>query len=168
MGLDTVKNTAWGFCFVEYCSRTDAENVMWYSSGARLDDPIICTDWDATLRQTGSGRCSGWVRDEHLQGCDAGRGAMENWFVNTESPVMKNSLLWPIEFDVHYPGSANAPILPSFDQCLCGVGSLFMVFFWKLKDRTQKNDFNSIVLEYWPCDFLTRSKTVFLGNRFDL
>lgn len=119
-------------------------------------------------RQYVCGRCSGWVRDEHLQGCDAGRGAMENWFVNTESPVMKNSLLWPIEFDVHYPGSANAPILPSFDQCLCGVGSLFMVFFWKLKDRTQKNDFNSIVLEYWPCDFLTRSKTVFLGNRFDL
>ncbi|KAB0404439.1 hypothetical protein E2I00_009569, partial [Balaenoptera physalus] len=30
--------------------------------------------------------------------------------VSGESPIMKNSLLWPIEFDVRYPRSANLPI----------------------------------------------------------
>ena len=41
-----------------------------------------------------------------------GEEAMENWPkpVSGESPIMKNSLLWPVEFDTCYPRSANLPI----------------------------------------------------------
>nr|XP_006129917.1 nuclear cap-binding protein subunit 2 [Pelodiscus sinensis] len=77
MGLDKVKKTACGFCFVEYYSRGDAENAMRYINGTRLDDRIIRTDWDAGFkegRQYGRGRSGGQVRDEYRQDYDAGRG----------------------------------------------------------------------------------------------
>uniref|UniRef100_A0A8C3RRQ4 Nuclear cap-binding protein subunit 2 n=1 Tax=Chelydra serpentina TaxID=8475 RepID=A0A8C3RRQ4_CHESE len=64
MGLDKVKKTACGFCFVEYYSRGDAENAMRYINGTRLDDRIIRTDWDAGFkegRQYGRGRSGGQV-----------------------------------------------------------------------------------------------------------
>ncbi|OXB63991.1 hypothetical protein ASZ78_014755 [Callipepla squamata] len=62
MGLDKVKKTACGFCFVEYYARGDAENAMRYINGTRLDDRIIRTDWDAGFkegRQYGRGRSGG-------------------------------------------------------------------------------------------------------------
>ena len=65
MGLDKMKKTACGFCFVEYYSRADAENAMRYINGTRLDDRIIRTDWDAGFkegRQYGRGRSGGQVR----------------------------------------------------------------------------------------------------------
>ncbi|XP_072474830.1 nuclear cap-binding protein subunit 2-like isoform X1 [Notamacropus eugenii] len=77
MGLDKVKKTACGFCFVEYYSRADAENAMRYINGTRLDDRIIRTDWDAGFkegRQYGRGRSGGQVRDEYRKDYDAGRG----------------------------------------------------------------------------------------------
>ncbi|XP_032553922.1 nuclear cap-binding protein subunit 2 [Chiroxiphia lanceolata] len=77
MGLDKVKKTACGFCFVEYYARGDAENAMRYINGTRLDDRIIRTDWDAGFkegRQYGRGRSGGQVRDEYRQDYDAGRG----------------------------------------------------------------------------------------------
>ncbi|KFQ54133.1 Nuclear cap-binding protein subunit 2, partial [Pelecanus crispus] len=52
-----------------------AENAMRYISGARLDDRIIWTDWDAGFkegRQYGCGRSGG--ADEYRQDYDAGRG----------------------------------------------------------------------------------------------
>ncbi|XP_076197135.1 nuclear cap-binding protein subunit 2 isoform X1 [Aptenodytes patagonicus] len=64
MGLDKVKKTACGFCFVEYYARGDAENAMRYINGTRLDDRIIRTDWDAGFkegRQYGRGRSGGQV-----------------------------------------------------------------------------------------------------------
>lgn len=54
MGLDKMKKTACGFCFVEYYSRADAENAMRYINGTRLDDRIIRTDWDAGFKEAGS------------------------------------------------------------------------------------------------------------------
>eukprot|EP00073_Rattus_norvegicus_P051280 XP_017453664.1 PREDICTED: nuclear cap-binding protein subunit 2-like [Rattus norvegicus] len=77
MGLDKMKKTACGFCFVEYYSRADAENAMRYINGTRLDDRIIRTDWDAGFkegRQYGRGRSGGQVRDEYREDYDAGRG----------------------------------------------------------------------------------------------
>lgn len=77
MGLDKMKKTACGFCFVEYYSRPDAENAMRFINGTRLDDRIIRTDWDAGFkegRQYGRGRSGGQVRDEYRQDYDAGRG----------------------------------------------------------------------------------------------
>ncbi|XP_069583323.1 nuclear cap-binding protein subunit 2 [Ranitomeya imitator] len=77
MGLDKVKKTACGFCFVEYYTRADTEQAMRFINGTRLDDRIIRTDWDAGFkegRQYGRGRSGGQVRDEYRQDYDAGRG----------------------------------------------------------------------------------------------
>lgn len=93
MGLDKMKKTACGFCFVEYYSRADAENAMRYINGTRLDDRIIRTDWDAGFkegRQYGRGRSGGQVRDEYREDYDAGRGgygklAQKQWVVRAPS-----------------------------------------------------------------------------------
>ena len=64
MGLDRVKKTPCGFCFVEYYTREDAENCIRYVSGTRLDDRVIRVDWDAGFqegRQYGRGRSGGQV-----------------------------------------------------------------------------------------------------------
>uniref|UniRef100_A0A8C8HAE4 Nuclear cap-binding protein subunit 2 n=1 Tax=Oncorhynchus tshawytscha TaxID=74940 RepID=A0A8C8HAE4_ONCTS len=77
IGLDKVKKTACGFCFVEYYTRTDAENAMRFVNGTRLDDRIIRTDWDAGFkegRQYGRGKSGGQVRDEYRQDYDPARG----------------------------------------------------------------------------------------------
>ncbi|PNF42005.1 Nuclear cap-binding protein subunit 2 [Cryptotermes secundus] len=76
MGLDKIEKTPCGFCFVEYHSRSDAENAMRYINGTRLDDRIIRTDWDAGFvegRQYGRGKTGGQVRDEYRTYFDEGR-----------------------------------------------------------------------------------------------
>lgn len=65
MGLDRMRKTPCGFCFVEYYAREDAENSIRYVSGTRLDDRIIRADWDAGFeegRQYGRGKSGGQVR----------------------------------------------------------------------------------------------------------
>ncbi|KAH1165553.1 hypothetical protein KIL84_023112 [Mauremys mutica] len=65
MGLDKVKKTPCGFCFVEYYTRADAEHAMRFINGTRLDDRIIRTDWDAGFkegRQFGRGKTGGQVK----------------------------------------------------------------------------------------------------------
>ncbi|KAL3846431.1 hypothetical protein ACJMK2_017423 [Sinanodonta woodiana] len=77
MGLDKVKKTPCGFCFVEYYTREEAENAMRYVNGTRLDDRIIRTDWDTGFkegRQYGRGKSGGQVRDEYRSDFDEGRG----------------------------------------------------------------------------------------------
>ncbi|XP_064615018.1 nuclear cap-binding protein subunit 2-like [Liolophura sinensis] len=77
MGLDKVKKTPCGFCFVEYYVREDAANALRYINGTRLDDRIIRTDWDAGFkegRQYGRGKSGGQVRDEYRTDYDEGRG----------------------------------------------------------------------------------------------
>ncbi|KAJ3599848.1 hypothetical protein NHX12_033802 [Muraenolepis orangiensis] len=77
IGLDKVKKTACGFCFVEYYTRADAENAMRFINGTRLDDRIIRTDWDVGFkegRQYGRGKSGGQVRDEYRQDYDPARG----------------------------------------------------------------------------------------------
>ena len=77
MGLDRVKKTPCGFCFVEYYMREDAENCIRYISGTRLDDRVIRVDWDAGFeegRQYGRGRSGGqvqkfeWINDNEPNG----------------------------------------------------------------------------------------------------
>ncbi|XP_058147752.1 nuclear cap-binding protein subunit 2-like [Dasypus novemcinctus] len=66
MGLDKIKKTACGFCFVEYHNRADAENAMQFLNGTRLDDHIIHTDWDLDFREGrpyGQGPSGGQVQD---------------------------------------------------------------------------------------------------------
>ncbi|XP_054852178.1 nuclear cap-binding protein subunit 2-like [Eublepharis macularius] len=77
MGLDKVKKTPCGFCFVEYYTRAEAEHSMRFINGTRLDDRIIRTDWDTGFkegRQYGRGRSGGQVRDEYRTDYDVGRG----------------------------------------------------------------------------------------------
>ncbi|XP_044308735.1 nuclear cap-binding protein subunit 2-like isoform X2 [Varanus komodoensis] len=77
MGLDNVKKTPCGFCFVEYYTRAEAEHAMRFISGTRLDDRVIRTDWDVGFtegRQFGRGKTGGQVRDEYRTDYDAGRG----------------------------------------------------------------------------------------------
>jgi len=77
MGLDRIKLTPCGFCFIEYYRRSDAEDCFRYINGTRLDDRIIRTDWDAGFkedRQFGRGMSGGQVRDEYRDDYDPGRG----------------------------------------------------------------------------------------------
>lgn len=77
MGLDKLRKTPCGFCFVEYYTRGDTENAMRYVNGTRLDDRTIRTDYDAGFiegRQYGRGKSGGQVRDEYRTDFDAGRG----------------------------------------------------------------------------------------------
>ncbi|ROT77026.1 hypothetical protein C7M84_004355, partial [Penaeus vannamei] len=77
MGLDKVKRTPCGFCFVEYFTREESEQCMRYINGTRLDDRIVRTDWDAGFiegRQYGRGKSGGQVRDEYRTDYDSGRG----------------------------------------------------------------------------------------------
>ncbi|KAI1286922.1 Nuclear cap-binding protein subunit 2 [Halotydeus destructor] len=77
VGLDKLKKTPCGFCFVEYHTRADARNAMRYVNGTRLDDRVIRTDWDTGFldgRQYGRGKSGGQVRDEYRDDFDGGRG----------------------------------------------------------------------------------------------
>ncbi|XP_012564932.1 nuclear cap-binding protein subunit 2 [Hydra vulgaris] len=77
MGLDRIKKTPCGFCFVEYYFREGAENAIRYINGTRLEDRIVRSDWDAGFeegRQYGRGRSGGQVRDEYRNDYDPGRG----------------------------------------------------------------------------------------------
>ncbi|CAD5110976.1 DgyrCDS328 [Dimorphilus gyrociliatus] len=77
MGLDKVRRTPCGFCFVEYYTREDSENAMRYVNGTRLDERVVRTDWDAGFkegRQYGRGKSGGQVRDEYRTDYDSGRG----------------------------------------------------------------------------------------------
>lgn len=77
MGLDRLKLTPCGFCFVEYYTHKDALDCMKYISGTKLDERIIRTDLDPGYkegREFGRGRSGGQVRDEHRDTYDVGRG----------------------------------------------------------------------------------------------
>ncbi|CAN8061425.1 unnamed protein product [Agarophyton chilense] len=77
MGLDRIRKTPCGFCFVEYYRRCDAENSVNFLSGTKLDERNIRVDYDVGFsdgRQYGRGRSGGQVRDEHRVDYDPGRG----------------------------------------------------------------------------------------------
>lgn len=77
MGLDRVKKTPCGFCFVEYYTRTDTEDCLKYVNGTKLDERLIRVDIDPGFtesRQFGRGKSGGQVRDEHRTDYDPGRG----------------------------------------------------------------------------------------------
>jgi len=77
MGLDRVKKTPCGFCFVEYYTHDDAVACMQFLNSTKLDDRVIRTDLDPGFlegRQFGRGRTGGQVRDEHRSDYDPGRG----------------------------------------------------------------------------------------------
>lgn len=67
MGLDRVKKTPCGFCFVEYFSRRDALAAVALISGTKMDGRVIRVELDAGFqpgRQYGRGMSGGQVRDD--------------------------------------------------------------------------------------------------------
>lgn len=79
MGLDRIKKTPCGFCFVEYYTHQDALDCMKYIGGTKLDERVIRTDPDPGFiegRQYGRGRSGGQVRDEYREDFDEGRGGV--------------------------------------------------------------------------------------------
>jgi nuclear cap-binding protein subunit 2 len=77
MGLDRIKKTPCGFCFVEYYTRRDALDAQKFVNGTKLDERVVRTDVDPGFqagRQYGRGRSGGQVRDEHREDYDEGRG----------------------------------------------------------------------------------------------
>ena len=54
MGLDKMKKTACGFCFVRYDSRADAENATRYINGTYLVDRSLAQTGMQALRRAGS------------------------------------------------------------------------------------------------------------------
>ncbi|KAH6573095.1 hypothetical protein BASA62_003129 [Batrachochytrium salamandrivorans] len=77
MGLDRIKKTPCGFCFVEYHHRQDALDCMSFINSTKLDERLIRIDVDPGFvneRQYGRGRSGGQVRDEHREDYDEGRG----------------------------------------------------------------------------------------------
>ncbi|KAJ3373377.1 nuclear cap binding complex subunit [Allomyces arbusculus] len=77
MGLDKLRMTPCGFCFVEYYNHDNALDCLRYISGTKLDDRFIRVDLDPGFRegrQFGRGRHGGQVRDQYRTEFDAGRG----------------------------------------------------------------------------------------------
>jgi nuclear cap-binding protein subunit 2 len=71
MGLDRVRKTPCGFCFIEYYTPEDAESASLYLSGTMLDDRAIRCALDHGYkadREFGRGSSGGQVRDERREG----------------------------------------------------------------------------------------------------
>lgn len=113
MGLDRIKKTPCGFCFVEYFTRADAEKSVHYLCDTKLDERTIRVDYDTGFeegRQYGRGKSGGQVRDEHRIDYDPGRGGYGK---GVSGPPMSGMDMWGAD--------ANAPPLvpqdgpPRFD-----------------------------------------------------
>jgi len=64
MGLDKVRHTPCGFCFVVYYTRADTEDCVKYINGMALDERLIRVDFDWGFRdgrQFGRGKSGGQV-----------------------------------------------------------------------------------------------------------
>ncbi len=77
MGLDRVKKTPCGFCFVEYYTRKACLDAQKFLNETKVDERSIRTDVDPGFkegRQYGRGSSGGQVRDEFRDDYDEGRG----------------------------------------------------------------------------------------------
>ena len=77
MGLNRVKKTPCGFCFVEFATNRGAGMAVNVLSGAVLDDRTLRVDWDAGFvegRQFGRGQTGDQWRDDLRDDFDPARG----------------------------------------------------------------------------------------------
>ena len=136
MGLDRLKKTPCGFCFVEYYTRAEAERCVKYLTATVLDERIIRVDHDWGFvegRQWGRGKSGGqvsmWselcdfhlaaalirlsstqVRDEFRQDYDSQRGGWGKLLLDSElsSPQDHKRRRIGVGGD-GYEGSRSAP-----------------------------------------------------------
>lgn len=86
MGLDRIKKTPCGFCFVEYFTHEATLNAMRDLNLCVLDERIIRLDWVYKFtegRQYGRGKTGGQVRDEIRENFDAARGGLGKMYQQT-------------------------------------------------------------------------------------
>ncbi|CAM9477653.1 unnamed protein product, partial [Laminaria digitata] len=79
MGLDRVKKSPCGFCFVEFAKHSDTLMAITCLDGTALDERIIKVGIDPGFkqgRQYGRGMSGGQVRDETRATNDPARGGM--------------------------------------------------------------------------------------------
>lgn len=79
MGLNAIKKTPCGFCFVEYYKSEHALNCLKFISNTVCDDQIIRCELDAGFipgRQYGRGKAGGQVRDDRRTNIDPNRGSL--------------------------------------------------------------------------------------------
>ncbi|KAJ1498867.1 nuclear cap binding complex subunit [Coelomomyces lativittatus] len=89
MGLDKIKMTPCGFCFIEYYEHNNALDCLRYINGTKLDDRIIRVDLDPGFRegrQFGRGKHGGQIRDMFRTEFDPGRGG---WAASAEEKVSR-------------------------------------------------------------------------------
>ena len=89
MGMDRLKKTPCGFCFVEYYLRKDALAAVSLLSSTKLDGRVIRVELDAGFqqgRQYGRGKKGGQVRDDRRP--DAAR---KRHRADSEPPAAENS-----------------------------------------------------------------------------
>ena len=82
MGLDRMRKTPCGFCFVEYWDRRNALKAVSHLSGTKLDGRVIRVDLDAGFqpgRQYGRGVSGGQVRDDRRHTVDPARTGKLKW-----------------------------------------------------------------------------------------
>ncbi|RKP12081.1 hypothetical protein BJ684DRAFT_12012 [Piptocephalis cylindrospora] len=116
MGLDRMKKTPCGFCFVEYYDRQGAVDAMMFINGTKLDDRTIRTDLDAGFvegRQFGRGRSGGQVRDEYRQEFDAGRGG---WGAQIAQKLKEAEESRALEQAAHFHPVTDIPAGPERDE----------------------------------------------------
>lgn len=97
LGLDRVKKTPCGFCFVEYCHRHHALQAVSLLSGTKLDGKVIRVELDAGFqmgRQYGRGVSGGQVRDDRRkqQQQESGRKRSHNYEQPAPAPTIDGAL----------------------------------------------------------------------------
>lgn len=85
MGLDRIKGTPCGFCFVEYESHRDSLHAVRYLQDTVLDDREISIDLDSGFvegRQYGRGYFGGQIQDQDRTNDDPCRGGWGQRYYN--------------------------------------------------------------------------------------
>eukprot|EP01059_Diplonema_ambulator_P036526 TRINITY_DN9124_c0_g1_i1.p1 TRINITY_DN9124_c0_g1~~TRINITY_DN9124_c0_g1_i1.p1 ORF type:complete len:247 (+),score=38.92 TRINITY_DN9124_c0_g1_i1:41-742(+) len=81
MGLDRIKKSPCGFCFVEYATHGEADDCVKYLNGRKICNRAVRVDWDLgnvrkENRYWGRGASGGQVRDEYRSDYDPERGGL--------------------------------------------------------------------------------------------
>lgn len=107
MGLDSVKKTPCGFCFVEFYEVDDAVRACVLLDGMKVDERVVKVDKDTGFvegRQYGRGQSGGQLTDERRNNFDSGRGGYGSYF--KQGGGGKGGDEYDDDVDPDYPGAS--------------------------------------------------------------
>ena len=115
MGLDRLRKTPCGFCFVEYMHRYDALTAVSVLSGTKLDGRVIRVELDAGFqpgRQYGRGVSGGQVRDDvakrnNAQNTNNKRGRTDNTDYSATNKRASDAPPLPVSLDGALPSARS-------------------------------------------------------------